>query len=91
MQVEADAGQLLRDVQDSAFDIIFLDSDRSAYLDWWPHLRQAIRVGGALVVDNATSHAPEMQAFMTMVSADADFSNKLADIGNGEFMAIRTA
>ena len=91
MQVEADAGQLLLNVQASAFDIIFLDSDRSAYLDWWPHIRQAIRVGGAVVVDNATSHAQEMQTFMEMVTADACFSNKLVDIGNGEFMAIRTA
>ena len=91
MQVEADAGSLLVEAKADAFDIIFLDSDRSAYLDWWPHLRRTIRVGGTLVVDNATSHAEEMQIFMDRVTADANFSTKLVDIGNGEFMAIRTA
>ena len=90
LHVEPDASQLLQDVQAAAFDIIFIDSDRSAYLDWWPHIRQAIRVGGAVVVDNATSHAQEMQTFMDRVRTDTSFSNKLVDIGNGEFMAIRT-
>ena len=90
MQVEADATELLVAAKPEIFDIIFLDSDRNAYLDWWPHLRQAVRIGGVVVVDNATSHAQDMQAFMDTVTADADFSSKLIDIGNGELMAVRT-
>lgn len=91
MQVEADAGALLVDVRDDTFDIIFLDSERSLYMDWWPHLRRSIRMGGVLVVDNATSHADEMHDFIQHVTQDAAFSTKLIDIGNGEFMAVRTA
>jgi predicted O-methyltransferase YrrM len=62
-QREGDAGALLEQLGDGAFDLVFLDSRRSAYLDWWPALKRILRAGGLLVVDNATSHADEMADF----------------------------
>lgn len=91
MQVEADAGMLLTQAKESTFDIVFLDSERSAYIAWWPHIRRTLRTGGVLVVDNATSHADELREFIALVTADAGFACKTVEIGNGEFMAVKNA
>lgn len=89
--VHDDAGRLLERTADSAFDFIFLDSERSKYPGWWPNIRRALRPGGLLVVDNATSHAQEMAPFANLVRADPDFTTSLVPVGNGEFMAVKAS
>ena len=89
--VHDDAGRLLERTADSAFDFIFLDSERSEYPGWWPNIRRALRPGGLLVVDNATSHAQEMAPFANLVRADPDFTTSLVPVGNGEFMAVKAS
>jgi predicted O-methyltransferase YrrM len=88
-QCEGDAGVHLAQFGDGAFDLVFLDSKRSAYLDWWPALRRILRAGGLLVVDNATSHADEMAAFTDAVRADEAFTTSLVPVGKGEFLAVK--
>src|SRR4030095_4104490 len=53
--VHDDAGDFLPRRGPSAYDLIFLDSERSKYPQWWPRLRRTLRPGGLFVVDNATS------------------------------------
>ncbi|TQK04853.1 O-methyltransferase [Herbaspirillum sp. SJZ107] len=88
-QHEGDAGALLATLDDAGFDLVFLDSQRSAYPGWWPHLKRVLRAGGLLVVDNATSHAHEMADFMAAVAADGGFSTSLVPVGKGEFLAVK--
>jgi predicted O-methyltransferase YrrM len=90
-QVHGNAGEFLDGAADSGFDLVFLDSERSEYGGWWPNIRRVLRKGGLLVVDNATSHAAELAAFVAVVSADPDFTVCTVPIGNGEFMALRAA
>ncbi len=89
-QLHDDAGRLLERSADSAFDMIFLDSERPEYPGWWPNLRRVLRPGGLLVVDNATSHPVEIAPFIALVKADAEFVTSLVPVGNGEFLAVRT-
>jgi predicted O-methyltransferase YrrM len=88
-QREGDAGAILQGLADGAFDLVFLDSKRSAYLDWWPALRRILRPRGLLVVDNATSHASEMAAFTNAVRLDTGFTTSLVPVGKGEFLAVK--
>ena len=88
-QHEGDAGALLAGLPDAGFDLVFLDSKRSAYLDWWPALQRVLRAGGLLVVDNATSHAHEMAEFTDAVRADTGFTTSLVPVGKGEFLAVK--
>jgi len=88
-QHEGDAGAVLAGLDDGAVDLLFLDSQRSAYLDWWPQLKRVLRAGGLLVVDNATSHAAEMAAFTDAVRADDGFTTSLVPVGKGEFLAVK--
>lgn len=87
--LEGDAGAMLANLFDSSFDLLFLDSQRSSYLDWWPDIRRVLRPGGLLVVDNATSHAGEMAAFTAAVRADRAFTTSLVPVGKGEFLAVK--
>lgn len=90
-QVNGEAGAVLSDASESSFDLIFLDSERSEYLGWWPDIKRVLRKGGLLVVDNATSHSVEMESFVAMVSADHDFTTCTVPVGNGEFLATQVS
>ena len=88
--VHDDAGRFLRSDQ-SAYDLIFLDSERPEHPGWWPHLRRVLRPGGLLIVDNATSHVEQMAPFVALVRADPEFATCLIPVGNGEFLAVKTS
>jgi predicted O-methyltransferase YrrM len=88
-QREGDAGAHLKQLGDGAFDLVFLDSQRSVYVDWWPDLKRILRPGGLLVVDNATSHAHEMAAFTDAVRSDGELTTSLVPVGKGEFLAVK--
>jgi predicted O-methyltransferase YrrM len=87
--LEGDAGAMLARLFDLSFELLFLDAQRSAYLDWWPDIRRVLRPGGLLVVDNATSHAEEMHDFMAAVRADRCFTTSLVPVGKGVFLAVK--
>ena len=89
--VQDDAGRVLERAADASFDLVFLDAERPEYPGWWPHLKRVLRPGGLLVVDNATSHPEQMAPFVALVKADADFTTSLVPVGNGEFLAVKTA
>jgi predicted O-methyltransferase YrrM len=89
--VHAEAGAFIKQCAPEAFDLVFLDSERSEYIGWWPSVRAILRVGGLLVADNATSHAREMQPLMAMVKTDVSFITSLVPMGNGEFLALKAA
>lgn len=86
--LNVDAGEVLRVAGDAAYDLVFLDSDRSQYEGWWPQIRRVLRPRGLLVVDNAISHAEEMESFMQAVQDDG-FACSLVPVGKGEFLATR--
>ncbi|MBV8656434.1 MAG: O-methyltransferase [Burkholderiales bacterium] len=88
-QLQGDAGQVLDAAKTASYDLIFLDSERSEYVDWWPNIKRVLRPGGVLVADNAVSHAAEMAAFMAQMNKDAEFATCLLPVGNGEFVATR--
>ena len=45
--------------------------------------------GGLLVVDNAVSHASEMEAFLAGVRAAPGWRSLVVPIGNGELVALK--
>jgi predicted O-methyltransferase YrrM len=89
--VHDDASRVLERLSENAFDLVFLDSERSTYPKWWLNLRRVLRPGGLLVVDNATSHPEELMPFVALVKADAAFFTSIVPVGNGEFLAVRSS
>jgi predicted O-methyltransferase YrrM len=89
--IHNDAARVFEGCEQSAFDFIFLDSERSEYPGWWLQIRRVLRPGGLLVVDNATSHVEEMAPFIALVKGDPTFNTSLVPVGNGEFLAVKAA
>ena len=76
-------------LKDFQFDLIFLDAERSEYMEYVHDLVLALKPGGLLVCDNAVSHAVELADFMSYLRSHPDFSCALVPVGKGEFLAYK--
>ena len=84
-----DAGSVLTTSGDGAWDFIFLDAERPAYVSYWPDLVRVLARGGLLVVDNVISHASELADFRELITADRRVSDALVPTGAGALLVVR--
>ena len=80
-----DCGEFLLKCGDDEYDFVFLDSDRSTYLEWTSDLVRATRFG-LLVVDNAVSHIDELLEFRRVLIGDYGMSVVILPIGKGQMV-----
>ena len=71
------------------FDLVFLDADRPSYLTYLELVVPKLRPGGLLIADNVTSHAHELQEYLTRVKSHPQLFTVTVPIGNGEEIALR--
>jgi predicted O-methyltransferase YrrM len=83
-----DAAEALATLPDSAFDLVFLDSEREPYPAYWPDLVRIVRPGGLLAADNAISQEPELAAFRELVEADERAVTSLVPVGAGVLLIV---
>ncbi|MEU6328860.1 O-methyltransferase [Streptomyces sp. NPDC047049] len=88
-QIGDEAGRFLATREAGEYDFIFLDSDRGQYAGWWPSLQRILAPGHLLVVDNATSHAHQMEDFSRLVTASEGYLSSLSPIGKGELVILK--
>lgn len=88
-QLEGDAANLVTSADDGEYDFIFLDSDREQYAGWWNWLRRILAPGRLLVVDNAISHADQLEEFTRAVETTEGYLASLAPIGKGELVILK--
>ncbi|AFT72600.1 O-methyltransferase family protein [Alloalcanivorax dieselolei B5] len=88
-QIKGDAVTYLQG-NTATFDLVFLDADRSQYLDMADPIIDAVKPGGVLVCDNALSHAAEMADFITCLQGRPQFTTCLVPVGKGEFVAHKS-
>jgi predicted O-methyltransferase YrrM len=84
-----DARACLANSADASWDLIFLDSERSEYVDYWPDLLRTLSAGGMLVVDNAVSHEDEIAEFRELVEGDDGVMEALVPIGAGALLVVK--
>jgi predicted O-methyltransferase YrrM len=84
-----DAATALAAFPDAAFDLIFLDAERDAYVGYWPDLVRTLAPAGLLAVDNVISHAHDLVAFRQTVDGDDRVTQALVPIGAGLLLAVR--
>jgi predicted O-methyltransferase YrrM len=87
----ASAAQALGQYPDDAWDLIFLDAERSEYASYWPNVRRTLAPGGLLAVDNALSHAAELTALDRLLAEDPRLTAVLVPIGDGLIVAVEGA
>jgi predicted O-methyltransferase YrrM len=71
------------------FDVVFLDADRPSYLTYLELVVPKLRPGGMLIADNVTSHAHELQDYLSRVKSHPQLFAVTVPIGNGEEIALR--
>ncbi|CAG0958699.1 cobalt-precorrin-6B (C15)-methyltransferase [Anaerolineae bacterium] len=83
------AGDFLKAQARETVDFIFLDSERSEYVGWWNDLQRVLVSSGLLVVDNAVSHAREMEIFSARVRETPGYLTALVPVGKGELVILK--
>jgi predicted O-methyltransferase YrrM len=86
-----DAAVTLGTAEDGAWDFVFLDAERPAYVSYWPELVRTLAPSGLLVVDNVLSHEDQLVEFSALVEADARVTTTVVPIGAGLRLAVREA
>ncbi len=88
-QAAEEAGSFISTRGDEEYDFIFLDSDRGHYVSWWSSLQRILKPGCLIVVDNAISHAHELEEFNKKIAASDGYMSSLVPIGNGELVILK--
>lgn len=84
-----DAAETLHGSHPGAWDLIFLDAERTAYADYWRDLVRILAPGGLLAVDNVLSHPEEVGELRALIQADRRVSEALAPTGAGLLLVVR--
>jgi predicted O-methyltransferase YrrM len=84
-----DAAVTLGEAADGAWDFVFLDAERPAYVSYWPQLVRTLAPAGLLVVDNVLSHEDQLVEFSAIVEADERVTTTVVPIGAGLRLAVR--
>ncbi|MGW7253846.1 O-methyltransferase [Streptomyces sp. NPDC054834] len=89
--VHGDGGEALAKAPDASFDLVVLDAERPAYVEYWPHLRRVLTPCGLVAVDNAVSHREQLTVFDELVRRNGAFAVELHEVGDGLLTAVRRA
>lgn len=77
------------DSNDQLYDLILLDAERDAYVDYWSDLKKLMHPRhGVLIVDNVISHADQVQDFIQLIKLDQRFITTTLAIGAGLLMVV---
>lgn len=75
---------------DQPYDLILLDAERDAYVDYWSDLSRLIDSQHAvLIVDNVISHAHQVKDFINLVENDHRFVSMIIAVGAGLLIVKR--
>jgi predicted O-methyltransferase YrrM len=85
-----DAGAFLAAAGDDAWDLVFLDAERPAYVGYWPDLVRVLRPNGLLVVDNTLSHANQLVEFSELVHEHEGITSTLVTVGAGVLLVVKS-
>jgi predicted O-methyltransferase YrrM len=95
--------EVLPRLTDAAYDIVFVDGDKSEYAAYLDQAVRLLRPGGAVVFDNALWHDKvadpaqrdpqtiDLRALVTAVRDDERFTPSLLPVGDGLLVAVLRA
>jgi len=78
--VEGDAHEKVAELK-GPIDIVFLDADKAGYIDYLKKLLPLVRPGGLILAHNTTSHARDMQDYLTAITTDPDLETVFTSVG----------
>jgi predicted O-methyltransferase YrrM len=83
-----DAGAILADSPDCAWEFVFLDAERPAYAGYLPDLLRTLAPRGVLAIDNVVSHAHELAEFTALIEREPRLTQTVLPVGAGLRLAV---
>jgi predicted O-methyltransferase YrrM len=83
-----DAGAILAEAPDGAWEFVFLDAERPAYFGYLPDLVRTLAPSGVLAIDNVTSHAHELANFTELIEREPRLTQTVVPVGAGLRLAV---
>lgn len=65
------------------FDFVFLDADKSGYIDYLKMIKPMMKKGGVITAHNTESHASGMREFLEAIKSDPDLKTTFHRQGSG--------
>jgi predicted O-methyltransferase YrrM len=84
-----DAGSILADSPDAAWDFVFLDAERPGYAGYLSDLVRTLAPRGVLAIDNVISHEDELAKFTALIVREATLTQTIVPVGAGLRLAVR--
>ena len=74
---------------DEKFDFVFIDANKSEYVDYFELVKPHLTEKALIAADNITTHPDKVKPFIDAVDADNDFQYTILDIPGGLLIAYK--
>jgi predicted O-methyltransferase YrrM len=88
--LQGDALEVLRGL-DEVYDLIFIDANKTQYLDYFLAVQPLTRKGTIIACDNILSHEGKCKPFIDAINAHPDYENIILPLPGGLSLATRLA
>lgn len=85
------APEILNEVLDQKFDVVFIDCSKKYYLEIFKILENNLNIGGCIIADNMISHGIYMEEYFKYVKENPKFISTLIPIGAGMEISTKIA
>ncbi len=86
--IQGDALEVLQGL-DGTYDMIFVDANKTQYLDYFLAADKLLRKGGILVCDNILSHEEKCRPFVEVINSHPNYRNVILPLPGGLSMAVK--
>ncbi|MCQ2743198.1 MAG: class I SAM-dependent methyltransferase [bacterium] len=74
---------------DEKFDFVFIDANKSEYVDYFRLVKPHLTDKAIIIADNITSHPDKVQPFIDAIDKDNDFQYEIVEIEGGQLIAYK--
>ena len=80
-------GILERIPEDEVVDFVFIDANKSQYIDYFNLVDPHLKSGGIIAADNITSHAEKVKPFVDAINGNPNYQVEIIDLPAGLLLA----
>ena len=84
-------GILERLPEDEIIDFVFIDANKSQYIEYFNLLDKHLKKGAVICADNVTSHAEKVKPFLDAVNGNPKYQMEVLDLPAGLAVARKNS